>query len=368
MRVKSINLLNYRNYTSFNTELSPGLNIIIGDNAQGKTNLLEAIYFMSTLRSFRTLNDRDCIQFSKDYFRIQCDIENKLSEKKCQVVVFKNGKSIKINETIIKRSSDYIGTLNCVIFSPYDLNFFDDSPRVRRKFIDIEATKISNQYLVHLNQYFEVLKQRNALLKQPLIDDDILNILDHQMIEHMWVIVDYRNKMINYLNQRIGPLFDKLSKETHKIELKYKTEVISVHEDEFKQSMLEKLKQNKVRDTYFKITHLGCHRDDIEALMDDLQLTQVASQGQKRLVQIALKLALVDYIAANSNEVPVLLLDDVFSELDKTHQKKFLENCPTDSQIILTTTSIEFIKEIENPMTIYEIKQGQLVTRRNLNG
>lgn len=368
MKIKSINLLNYRNYSSFSTDFNPELNIFVGDNAQGKTNLLEAIYFMSTLRSFRTQNDRDLIKFDEEFFRIQCEIETDVSTNKAQVVVLKNGKSIKINETMIRRSSDYIGTLNCVIFSPQDINFFSDTPRTRRKFLDIEATKVSNKYLVALNHYFDVLKQRNALLKQPQIDEDVLSILTHQLIEDMWIIVDYRLKMVKSLNKKIKLLFKKLSQEDNSIDFQYQTEFTTDSEQEFKRLMHDRMKQNKMRDIYFKITHSGCHRDDLSAYMNTHELNQIASQGQKRLVLIALKLALVEFIYDKEQRNPILLLDDVFSELDQTHQQRFLENVPSDSQILLTTTSIDQLKELKRPMSVFEINKGQLITRRDLNG
>lgn len=368
MRIKSIRLNNYRNYSHLTTEFNPGLNIIVGDNAQGKTNLLEAIYFMSTLRSFRTQNDRDLISFDDDYFRIQCEIETELSTNKATVVVLKNGKSIKINETMIKRSSEYIGFINCVIFSPQDLNFFNDSPRVRRRFLDIESTKISKKYLRALNQYFLILKQRNALLKQPQIDEEVLKILTHQLIDEMWIIVDYRLKLVENLNKRIKPLFNSLSSESLDIELKYQTEVMTTDENEFKQLMLDRMKQNKVRDIYFKVTHSGCHKDDLMTSVNSYDINQFASQGQKRLALIALKLALVEYITQQTKQAPILLLDDVFSELDEHHQQKFLEYCPHDSQIIMTTTSIDQLNEIDRNMTVFEIEKGQLIVRREING
>lgn len=368
MKINRLTLNHFRNYSHFETNFDEGLNIIVGDNAQGKTNLLEAIYFMSTLRSFRTQSDKDLIQFDQDYFKVNCEIENDLGQKNCQVVVFKNGKSIKVNQTIIKKSSEYIGTLNCVSFSPSDLNFFSESPRVRRKFMDIEATKLSKRYLHHLNNYFLLLKQRNALLKQPKVDDEVLNILTRQLIDDMWEIVSYRYEMIEFLNQRTQILFNQMTQLDYQIEIRLNTEFNPSDQESFKKRMLEKMNQNKPRDIYFKVTHSGCHRDDIETLMNGVDINSIASQGQKRLVLISLKLALIEFITSKLNETPILLLDDVFSELDTHHQHLFLENCPKDIQTILTTTSVDQLNQLNREMTLFEISEGHLVTRRQNNG
>lgn len=368
MILKSIQAHYFRNYESLSLELNPGLNIIVGDNAQGKTNILEAIYFMSTLRSFRTQNDKDLISFDQDYFKVSGEIQNEFGHKKCQIIVFKNGKSIKVNETIIKKSSDYIGLLNCVSFAPNDLNFFSDSPRVRRKFMDIEATKLSNQYLHHLNSYFSFLKQRNALLKQPQFDDELLMILTQQLIDDMWVIVSHRLEIVEFLNQRTQEIFNHLTQSENKIEISLQTEFISQDETEFKKKMMDKMIQNKARDTYFKVTHAGCHRDDLMTLFNDVDINSIASQGQKRLVLISLKLALIEFITAKLKEPPLLLLDDVFSELDQRHQNLFLQQCPKDIQTILTTTSVQELEHLNRLMTIFEVKAGQIHKRRALNG
>lgn len=368
MKINSLSLLNFRNYESLTCQFNPQLNIIVGDNAQGKTNLLESIYFMSTLRSFRTQSDQDLIRFDQDYFKVQCEIETELTTKNCQVLVFKSGKSIKINETIIKKSSDYIGTINCVSFSPQDLNFFNDSPKTRRKFLDIEATKLSRQYLYHLNNYVNLLKQRNALLKQPNVDEEILMILSKQLVDDMWEIVSYRQEIVDFLNSKTQVLFNELSESDDLINFELKTEVEVTSESEFKQKMMDKMIQNKARDIYFKVTHAGCHRDDLITMMNNHDINTMASQGQKRLVLIALKLALIEFITQKQNETPILLLDDVFSELDETHQQLFIKNTPSNIQTIITTTSIDESIKLNRPMTIYEIEAGQLVERRDLNG
>lgn len=368
MKIKSLSLFQFRNYDNLLIEFNPGLNIIVGDNAQGKTNLLEAVYFMSTLRSFRTQSDKDLINFNQDYFKIQCEVESELSQKNCQVVVLKTGKSIKVNHNMIKKSSEYIGLINCVSFSPQDLNFFSDSPKVRRKFLDIECTKLSKEYLFYLNNYFSGLKQRNALLKQPAVDEDVLMILTKQLIDDMWMIESHRHEIVQFLNQRAELIFRELTHSEKKLEFQLQSDIVSENETEFKQKMMEKMMTNKTRDLYFKITHAGCHRDDLMTRMDGVEINSIASQGQKRLVLISMKLALIEYITYKLKETPILLLDDVFSELDQTHQHLFLKHCPQQIQTIISTTSVENLHQLNRPMTLFEIKQGQLLQRSTING
>lgn len=365
MKINTLSLSQYRNYTSFTGQFRDGLNVIVGQNGQGKTNLLESIYFLSTLRSFRTTQDKDLIQFDEDYFRINAEIFQQDSLQKYQLVVLKTGKSIKVNNTILKKSSDYLGLVNCVLFSPQDLSFFSDSPKVRRKFLDIESTKLSKKVLTHLNNYYKVLKERNALLKQTHVDEALLDILTQQLIDDMFVIVNYRSKLIEFLNQRTHELFNKISHKDHLIEFKYQTEINETDEQLFKELMLNKMNQNKSRDILFKMTHSGAHRDDLVTLMDSIDINSIASQGQKRLVLLAMKLALIEFIVLELNEPPILLLDDVFSELDSEHQQRFIDFCPQSIQTIITTTSVLDLKQ---EMTIFEIKNGQLETRRTQHG
>lgn len=368
MKIKTLTCQNFRNYSHLELSLHPQMNVFVGRNAQGKTNILEGIYYLSTLRSFRTSNDSDLIQKNKDYFRIKGSIEKEYSSILCQLLVTENGKSLKLNETIIKKTSDYLGTLNCVIFSPIDLIFFDDSPRNRRRFIDMEASKLSTAYLQASNQYSQLLKERNTLLKREKIDDEVLNILTNRLIDKMFEVVSYRRKMLDYLSQALNKVFNALSSQSLNLSIKYHTVSEEKDEIKFKKQLNFKMNQSKERDKLFRMTHIGCHRDDIECFVEDISASSVLSQGQKRLVMIALKLALVEFIHKQTKELPILLLDDVFSELDKVHQQRFLMACPPSIQTIITTTTLSHLSELTQPMSIYEISKGEVIKRRNING
>lgn len=364
MKINSIQLTNFRNYTKSHVQLSSGINVLLGENAQGKTNLLESLSFVSSLRSFRINSESQLIHFDRDASKIKCDFEKSTGSKTLSIIISKEGKSLMINDTLIKKSSNFIGELNTVLFEPSDLGFFEDAPRVRRRFMDMELTKLSSSYLIHVNSYSKVLKQRNALLKQLEVDVDTLDILDQQLINHYMVIVKTRRQFIEYLNKQCNYYFNELSKVKANLELIYKTDVFHENDNEFRKRCLEKFKINRQRDLYFRITHFGAHRDDIMSLFDGIQLNQVASQGQKRLVILSMKLALIDYIHSKLKEQPVLLLDDVFSELDKDHQKKFLELCPKDIQTIITTTDLISLEYINKVITIFDINDGQITLRR----
>lgn len=364
MKINSLQLTNFRNYKKCQVQLSSGINVLLGENAQGKTNLLESLSFVSSLRSFRINNESQLIYFDKEASKIKCELEKTTGLKSLSVVISKEGKSLMINDTLIKKSSNFIGELNTVLFEPSDLGFFEDAPRVRRRFMDMELTKLSSSYLSHVNSYSRVLKQRNALLKQLEVDSDTLDILDQQLINHHIVIVKNRRQFIDFLNTQCNNYFNQLSKAKANLKLIYKTDVFHENDNEFKKHCLEKLKMNRQRDLYFKLTHFGAHRDDIVSLFNDIQLSQVASQGQKRLVILSMKLALIDYIHDKLNEQPVLLLDDVFSELDKDHQKKFIQLCPKDIQTIITTTDLISLEYINKVITIFDIKEGEITLRR----
>ncbi len=345
MLVSSLKLNNYRNYTSLNINFDSGLNIIIGKNGVGKTNILESLIVLSNTKSFRTLNDNDLIKKEETYSKIEanCDIG------KLKVVISDNGKRLYFNDNVLKRTSEFIGKVNCILFKPNDLNLFIDSPRERRRILDIEIGKVSKEYLLSLSTYNLLLKDKNKLLKEENIDLNYLDIIDSKMIKEMKIIIRYREEFINIINSYITNIYDNLSNSSVNILIKYKS---CCNIDHLEENMLK----SRDKDLIYHYANFGIHHDDYEFYFDDNLIQTVASQGQSRLTLISFKLALEKYIRYKTNECPIILLDDILSELDFDNKQRLLRYIPFDNQTIITGTDLENIKILNN-FNLIEIKE-----------
>lgn len=345
MLVKDIHLTNYRNYTNASFNLEPTLNIIIGDNGIGKTNILESIVVVSNTKSFRTVKDQELIQKEKDYARIEINSDN----NNYKVVVNQNGKSLFINNNSINKTSEFIGKLNAVLFKPSDLELFNTSPKERRRLLDVELGKISKIYLDSLFTYSKLLKDKNHLLKENKIDETYLNLLDEQMLPCMKIIIQEREKLFEKLNSIITSIYQKLSGTDTNIQIVYE-----------KCSEIENLKneceKSKEKDKLYHYATFGPHHDDYYFNFNGYELNSIASQGQKRMVFISLKLALISYIKEVIQENPIILLDDVLSELDIENRNRLLNILPSDAQIIITDTDLKGIQTNTNYKLI-ELKE-----------
>lgn len=366
MKIKSIELNSFRNYDHVKCELDAQLNVFIGANGQGKTNLLESMAFLSSLRSFRQVSDADLIQFNQDYARVQCVLEDDILNKRLSVMISTNGKTLRYQNQLIRKTSEFIGLVNTVIFSPVDLNFFDDSPRIRRKSIDLEAGKLSRLYLRQSVEFNKLLKERNALLKESTIDRTLLDVLTRQLAKSQVEIILYRRKMVNFINEHINEVYNKFSKTPLDLKIVYQETLPS--EKDLETKLYQLYQATLEKDIFFRATQKGLHRDDFIFMAKDMEVSKIASQGQKRLVLLAFKLVLVDYIYHETKDYPILLLDDVFSELDQHHQKTLLAALPQDSQTMITTTQSQVLSEINKQMTVFTITDGQLTSRRTYNG
>ena len=347
MLASSLKLNNYRNYTSKNIEFSKGLNVIIGKNGVGKTNILESLVVLSNTKSFRTLNDSDLIKKGELYSKIEanCDIG------KLKVVISDNGKRLYFNDNALKRTSEFIGKINCILFKPNDLNLFTDSPRERRRILDIEIGKVSKEYLLSLSSYNLLLKDKNRLLKEEKIDFNYLDIIDTKMIEEMKIIIKYRKEFINILNSCISNVYDDLSDSSVNISIKYKACSDIEHLNEY-------MRKSRDKDLLYHYANFGIHHDDYEFYFDGNLLQSVASQGQSRLTVISFKLALEKYIRYKTNECPIILLDDILSELDFENKQRLLHYIPYDNQTIITGTDLDNIKILNN-FNLIEIKERE---------
>ena len=345
MLVRKLTLKDYRNYTNYSVEFNPHLNIIIGNNGIGKTNILESIIVVSNTKSFRTANDQDLIKKQKDYLKIDLDSDT----NNYKVVINNKNKSLYINNNLAKRTSDFVGKLNAILFKPSDLEIYTDSPSNRRKILDLEIGKVNNKYLKSLLQYNSLLKDKNKLLKELEIDETLLSVIEDSMLPHIKNIITEREKFINTINKYISEYYCLISNTQNKINIKYKK---CCNVDKVEEYMIT----SKDKDYYYHYATFGPHHDDYNFEIDGYDVNSVASQGQKRIILIAFKFALIKYIEENANITPILLLDDILSELDKDNQERLLKIIPNNTQVIITNTDIKNIN-IDTDYKLIELKE-----------
>lgn len=357
MILKKIRLQNYRNFELLYIELDDRLNIVIGDNAQGKTNLLESMFFLSTTRSHRIRSDKDLIRDSCESAVLECLVVNKQT-RKLKIVLNDAGKVLYDGNYKISKSSEYIGLLNAVLFAPSDIELFSSSPKIRRRLMDIEIGKLSINYMNKMNNYFKLIKSRNQLLKNGIQDRTLFEVLEIQLVDVSKYIIKSRQQFIDKLLVYYVEYYKKLSESNDEVNMCYRSCINDFENIELEIS--EKYKKNMKQDLFLKATSFGIHREDLEFHLNGHLVNDYASQGQKRMMVLALKLALVYFIRDVKKESPLLLLDDVLSELDLHHQQLLFKLIPADTQTIITTTHIDKSIELGHHQ-MWHIKQGKIV-------
>ena len=358
MYIKSLDLCNYRNISKAEIEFDPGLNIIYGKNAQGKTNILEAVYMCSTGRSHRScVTDKDIIAFSEDEAHIMLRLGLPYTDK---IDIHLDGgkkKTINVNGMPIQKLGDLFGVLNVVFFGPQDLQLIQSGPSERRRFMDIEICQINNIYYYNLKKYYKILKQRNNLLKnlqKSKKQYELLDIYDCQLSECGVKLIKIRRSFIEGLNLFACRIHKKISSGAEELYIEYKNDV---SEKDF----ISKLKKNHERDIVTGSTSHGVHKDDVVFFINGKNTRLFGSQGQQRSACISTKLAEIELIRSERGENPVFLLDDVLSELDKQRQQSLI-NAIGDMQTIITCTGIEdSIKDISSKSKIFNIKKGKIL-------
>ena len=373
MRIKRLKVENFRNLEKLDIEFSDGVNIIYGNNAQGKTNIIEAIYIFSFGKSFRANRDIELLKFDKEYFLSNIEIMKKDRELEMDFGFDKisNKKMIKVNGVIQKKISDIIGKLNVVVFKPEDIKIVTDAPSVRRKYIDYLISSISKGYLENITKYKKVLEERNNLLKEIKIklkgnrvleknDEDFLDVYDKLLSKLNCEIYNERKRVIEKLNNYIYGIHLKLTENyinNEKLHIKY---VSNVEEDI--QKMYNNLIKSRLNHINKGYTSFGIHRDDYIISINSLDVSIYGSQGQKKSSIISLKLSELKVIEEVIGEKPVLLLDDYMSELDEKRRLKFLDIIE-DIQIIITTTHKISIDGKEN--TYFYVDNGKIEREKN---
>ena len=343
MKIHHLKLLNFRNYEKMEVSFSPKYNIIYGNNGAGKTNLIESIYVLALTKSFRGTVDKILLMNSKDVCRIEGEVSDKYTNK-YKLILKDDGKKVKINNTKIDKLSDYISQISVVLFNPDDLRFIKDSPTIRRKAINLEISQINNGYLKNLNMYNKLLKQRNSYLKTTNINanssSEFLNILTNKLIDYGEKIYESRKKYINLLNQRIGELYSRICGISD-----LKLDYISDYKNFDRDKMMKKYSDSLNRDIILGKTTIGIHHDDIKFKLEGYNIRDYGSEGQQKNAIIAYKLTELEIFYQVRGNYPILILDDLFSELDRFKINNILNLINDDIQTFITTTEIDKIND-----------------------
>lgn len=345
-----LSLTNYRNYKKTRLSFENKVNVILGENAQGKTNLMESIYVLAIAKSHRTSRDKELIKWDEEYAKIEGRVQKRMSALSLELVISNKGKKAKVNSLEQKKLSSYIGSLNVVMFAPEDLNLVKGSPQVRRRFIDIEIGQVMPVYMHDLNQYHHILQQRNHLLKQynrsPEKNKVMLEILTTQLVEIAVKITNRRIHFLHLLQNWAEPIHKGISRGLETLKIQYNPSV-DVSEDIELSKMVEvyyeKFSKIKEKEIDRGITLAGPHRDDMQFFVNDKDVQVYGSQGQQRTTALSIKLAEIELIKSEVGEYPILLLDDVLSELDDYRQSHLLNTIQGKVQTFVTTTSVEGI-------------------------
>lgn len=358
MFIKSLELKNYRNYEELSIDFAKGTNLLYGDNAQGKTNILEAVYLGATTKSHRGSKDREIIRFHENESHIRMDFEKQDIVHRLDMHLKKSkAKGVAIDQIPIRRSSDLLGQIPIIFFSPEDLKIIKNGPSERRKFLDIELSQLESLYLYYLSKYNKILLQRNNLLKQVKYQDYLLDTLeswDIQLVKYGSEVIRYRKIFIHHLNIIIKEIHRKLTGNQEDIRLEYD---YNVDYDEF----LTELMRKRDVDLKYAATSIGPHRDDISFIVNDIDIRRFGSQGQQRTAALSLKLAQIQLVKEVMKDSPVLLLDDVLSELDSNRKTYLLESIK-DTQTMITCTGLdEFINQHLPIQRMFQIKAGKIV-------
>lgn len=358
MKIDDLKLLNFRSYSSLYLKFNDKLNIIYGMNGVGKTNIVEAIYALSLTKSFRTNNDSLMIMKDKNVTKIEANISNNKINN-YQLILQNHDKKVKINDIKIEKISDYISNIFMILFNPDDLRIIKDSPAFRRKLLNIELSQLDRNYVLYLNGYNKILKQRNIYLKEMYINGTLsknyLNIMTEKLVDYGKKIFEIRKKFLDKIACSISNNYLKIFGSGN-LSIKYVSDF-----NESKENLVKKYQSNLKKDLFLGKTSMGIHRDDIEFILDDMSLKECGSEGQQKNVLIAFKLSEIDIVKEIKGYYPILIFDDLSSELDKTKINNILGMFDDKVQTFITTTSIDFFNdEILNKATIIKVDNNNV--------
>ncbi|BCJ87468.1 DNA replication/repair protein RecF [Effusibacillus dendaii] len=367
MILQSLEAVNFRNYAHLSLTLSPYITILVGQNAQGKTNILESILMLSLAKSHRAGRDSEMIRWGEEFASVTGQVVRQQRTYELNLKILNRGKKVRVNQIEKRRISDFIGHLNVVLFAPEDLQLVKGAPQTRRKFLDVELGQINPQYLHNLVQYQRVLQQRNNLLKDAESLDsrlsEMLSVWDDQLVEYGSRIVTKRVEFVHKLQMHAAEIHRQITSEKESLELSYQCVLLEngrsleAVKEYFRQQLVARRKEDFRRG----ITSTGPHRDDIEVQIDSKNVQVYGSQGQQRTAALSMKLAEIELIRQEVGEYPVLLLDDVLSELDEMRQLHLLESMGQKVQTLITTTMTYGLDEMmREKAVVYRVSQGTI--------
>jgi len=358
MILTKLQLKNFRNYDDLNLNFDKKINIFIGNNAQGKTNILESIYVLSLTKSHRTNKDLYLIKQNSLFTKIIGTINDEDKINKYEVLINENGKRVSINDKPLKKVSEYLSKINAIMFCPDDLEIIKGSPQERRSFFNISISGFNNNYVRYLNEYNKILKTRNEYLKNyEIVNKDYLDVLTNKLIDLNIYIYNERKKYVETINKYLKDIYKDITGKENII-LKYD----SFMDNDDRNELEDKFNMVYNNELFQKVTLLGIHKDDFSIFIDDVKINNYGSQGQHRIAILCLKLAEIKIYEEEYNKKPILLLDDIFSELDSTKKTNIIKFIKNDLQVFITSTDLNNIdKKIIKEADIYKIDNGKVV-------
>lgn len=365
MKLKNLQLVNYRNYDKLYIEFNDRINLLLGSNGQGKTNIAESIYLLAFGKSFRTNRDRELIKFNTENLYVGGGYEKNGRNGMVEIAISKAKKGIKVNKIPIVKLAELLGNINVVIFSPEDLRLVKDGPKIRRSFIDREISQIVPGYYGLLTDYNKILANRNKLLKNMNPDLNLLDVYDESLADYGSKIFMFRKKFIERIAEISKDMHARLTDNKEDLNVIYKSQIQINDESSVKDKFINILKDKRKHDLDMRISGYGIHKDDILIQINGLDVRLYGSQGQQRTASISLKLSEIELINREVGEYPLLILDDVFSELDEKRQKLLVDNLK-DVQMFITTAEYLHKNVLDmNNTTVFYIDNGKVVKTEN---
>ena len=338
MYISKLTLCNFRNHKSRKFEFLPGINVITGENASGKTNVVEAIYYLSLARSFRGVDDDELIKAKEEYAEIDSEVLEGKIRRDIHILITKKGRSIIVNNKKVSKLSDLAKVVNVLLFEPKDVMLFKGSPKERRSFLDVNLSKKYPSYLEYISHYNKALANRNEILKANKVDENLLKSSTELLVKYSAPIVEYRMRYVKDITDILIKITRALTGEDNKIEINYKPYISP--SPNFKKSALEAFNRSLESDLRQKVTTIGVHREDFSIRLNDKEIDIYGSQGENRLVALALKISPY-FLIEDKDKRPIVVLDDVMSELDKNHQEQLIKFLKKLDQVFITATELK---------------------------